>query len=650
MTIDGVRVVVDSGLRRAPVFDAGAGYSRLRTLRVSEASADQRRGRAGRTAPGVCYRLWDAGDDLEESTPPEIWDADLAPLALELAAWGCPGGEGLPWLDAPDPERLEAARALLADLGAVEAGRSGAVTPAGRAMARLGVHPRFAHLVLRARDLGCAELGCVLASLLSERDVLRGGTGGAGADINARLDALAGRDGAPAPTDAAGAQRVLLGAEQMARQLASTPAPPSASSSSASAAAAAASTDGDDEEAGAGAAEEDEGERAWSATEDDDEAAAAADGEELEDGEEAGANSTTTSSSGFTEAWTAQAARKGLAGALVALAYPDRIAQAKGGASSNGGRAAFTLASGRAVRLLDPSDPLSRADYVAVADLTAGRDGRSDAIALGAALTLNAIRTHLKDDIKEADVVFWAAASRQVLARRQQRLGSLVLSEAPLDAGDAAALPVLWRGLRDGGWAALGVPAAAEAWRRRAAWLRAAEVAAAGASDLPDLSEEALLASLPEWLGPFAAGARSRAQLQKLDWLAIFKGLLTWDQQRRVDDDAPSHVVLPTGTRVPIEYGGPPAPPTAPPRPRSRRRARACKRCSASRRRRCSAAPPPRCRCCSSCCRRRRGRCRSRRIWRASGSAPTQRCARRCGRATRSTCGRRILQRRPRRG
>jgi ATP-dependent helicase HrpB len=237
-----VRIVVDSGLARAPMYDEGAGFSRLRTLRISRASADQRRGRAGRTAPGaaqggcqggaartalgpypahcksiascslppaaharcpsqpliprppppgVCYRLWDAGDPLDESTAPEIEDADLAPLALELAAWGAPDGGPLPWLDPPDPSRLETARGLLRDLGAVDA--RGGVTPTGRAMAGLGVHPRFAHLVLRAREMGCGELGCVVASLLGERDVLRGG--GAGptpADIGLRLDALAG--------------------------------------------------------------------------------------------------------------------------------------------------------------------------------------------------------------------------------------------------------------------------------------------------------------------------------------------------------------------------------------------------------------------------------------------------------------------------
>lgn len=152
-------------------------------------------------AAGVCYRLWDPSDTLDPTTPPEITDADLAPLALELVNWGDPSGDSLPWLDPPDPERLLTARQLLTELGAVD--DKGAVTEGGRRMGGLGVHPRFAHLVMKAHDMGCGELGCVVASLLSERDVIRGAGPGAGAgagaglsaDISLRLSALAGEGG-----------------------------------------------------------------------------------------------------------------------------------------------------------------------------------------------------------------------------------------------------------------------------------------------------------------------------------------------------------------------------------------------------------------------------------------------------------------------
>ncbi|KAI8469773.1 MAG: ATP-dependent helicase C-terminal-domain-containing protein [Monoraphidium minutum] len=293
---------------------------------------------------------------------------------------------------------------------------------------------------------------------------------------------------------------------------------------------------------------EDEDEGGWSTVEDELQAAAAPRG----GGGDARA---------FADAWTGQAARRGLVGALVALAYPDRIAQRRD-AGAGGGRAAFVLSSGRPVRLLQPDDPLKDAPYIAVAELSGGRDGRNDAATLAAALSLGAIRTHLAAEIREEEVVFWAPASKVVLARRQSRLGSLVLSEAPAEVADERALPVLFKALQDGGWASLPIPPAAEAWRHRAAWLRAAEAAAAGGSALPDLSEAALLAALPAWLGPYAPGVRGRAQLAKLDWGGILRGLMTWEQQRRVEEEAPSHVELPTGSRVAIEYG-PRAQPTA---------------------------------------------------------------------------------------
>jgi ATP-dependent helicase HrpB len=149
---------------------------------------------------GVCYRLWgqDDHEQLLPCTPPEITSADLAPLALQLASWGSPGGEGLAWLDPPEPQALADARQLLLELAAVD--DKGSLTATGRQMAALPAHPRFAHMVLRAQHLGVAELGCLLAALLSERDLFRGSSssraGGSGtdpgADLTTRLKLLAG--------------------------------------------------------------------------------------------------------------------------------------------------------------------------------------------------------------------------------------------------------------------------------------------------------------------------------------------------------------------------------------------------------------------------------------------------------------------------
>ena len=173
LTIEGVRVVIDAGLKRRSRFYPGSGMSRLETVRISRASADQRRGRAGRLGPGVCYRLWTETDQraLKPHTPAEILEADLAPLALDLAAWGTEAS-ALAWLDAPPAATLAQARDLLGRLQAL--GEDGRINAHGREMARLSMHPRLAHLLLRAKEAGIGATGCALAALLGERDILRG--------------------------------------------------------------------------------------------------------------------------------------------------------------------------------------------------------------------------------------------------------------------------------------------------------------------------------------------------------------------------------------------------------------------------------------------------------------------------------------------
>ncbi|MDY0260877.1 ATP-dependent helicase HrpB [Syntrophotalea acetylenica] len=174
LTIEGVRVVVDSGLARQPRFDSASGLSRLEMVKVSRASAEQRAGRAGRLAPGVCYRLWTEGvhGSLLPFTSPEIRNADLAPLALELARWGVPDPEALAWLDLPSAGAMAGARQLLEALGALDS--RGRITPLGEEMACLPTHPRIARLLVAAREQGRLLLGCDLAALLGEKDIFRG--------------------------------------------------------------------------------------------------------------------------------------------------------------------------------------------------------------------------------------------------------------------------------------------------------------------------------------------------------------------------------------------------------------------------------------------------------------------------------------------
>jgi ATP-dependent helicase HrpB len=208
LTIEDIRVVVDAGLARRARYDAGSGMSRLVTERVTRAEADQRRGRAGRVAPGIGYRLWTRGEEgaLAAHPPAEIEAADLAGLALELAAWGAREPGALPFLTLPNPAAFAEARALLESLGALDAG--GAVTEHGRAMAALPLHPRLAHMLLRA-----GPAAAPIAALLSDRDPLpRGAT----VDLTLRLDALADPRRAP-PEGRAALDRIRAEARRLAR-------------------------------------------------------------------------------------------------------------------------------------------------------------------------------------------------------------------------------------------------------------------------------------------------------------------------------------------------------------------------------------------------------------------------------------------------
>jgi len=223
VTIPGVTVVIDAGLARRSRFDPSTGMSRLEVVRISRAAADQRAGRAGRTAPGRCYRLWSEGAQaaLAAHTPPEITEADLAPLALDLAQWGAADAGRLAWLDAPPAPMLAQARELLQRLSALDA--AGTISAHGREMAALPLHPRLAHMLLAARERGAVPLAAELAALLSERDLLRRGGAARDPDVRTRLEMLRREQGAQ-PAERGALQRAQRTAAQF-QQLALAGAP-----------------------------------------------------------------------------------------------------------------------------------------------------------------------------------------------------------------------------------------------------------------------------------------------------------------------------------------------------------------------------------------------------------------------------------------
>ncbi len=225
LTIEGVRVVIDSGLTRRLRHDPSTGMNRLITASVSKAEAEQRKGRAGRLAPGVCYRLYTPHEyrSMVPFAQPEICVSDLSPLSLELAAWGVRDPRALSWIDLPPAAAWEKARRLLADLGALD--DSGSLTPAGRAMVGMPLHPRLARMLLKGRELGCPDLAADLAAVLSERDVMRGGSErrigrSIEPDISERLDLLRSwrtKEGAAENGDALSLKRTAKAARQLLR-------------------------------------------------------------------------------------------------------------------------------------------------------------------------------------------------------------------------------------------------------------------------------------------------------------------------------------------------------------------------------------------------------------------------------------------------
>ena len=474
LTIEGVRIVIDSGLERRLRFDPASGMSRLETNRISRASAEQRRGRAGRLEAGVCYRLWSEAEhaSLLAQTPAEILEADLAPLALELASWGIVDPQRLQWLDPPPSATFAQARDLLIALEAIT--RDGRITAHGRTLTKLGTHPRLAHMIVRAAERGMAHLAFEIAALLGERDLLRNTVRNATRDIDLRLrlEALHDRRGLPRELtlDPSARQRVLRSIEQLSRQL---------------------------------------------------------------------------RASGIAVN-TASADIDRDTGTILALAYPDRIAMSRGG----GGR--YLLSSGRGA-LLVGTHSVAQEEFLVVADLDAGE--RDATIRLAAPLKRAALEEAFGAQIETRERIEWDARESGVVARRERWLGSLKLSEQRLDQPDPSQITnALLVGIRELGLAALPWTKEARALQARLEFAR--RVDSKADPPWPDVGDATLVATLEHWLTPWLDGLSRRDHLQRLDIHAALIGLLSWNQQQRLDELVPTHLVVPSGSRIPIDYSG----------------------------------------------------------------------------------------------
>jgi ATP-dependent helicase HrpB len=469
LTVEGVRVVIDAGLARRPVFDAGTGLTRLATAPASRASADQRAGRAGRLGPGVAVRLWSKVEHAARPRfgEPEIRQADLAGLALELAVWGTEAGD-LRFLDPPPPRALEDARRLLTDLGALDG--DGLPTEAGREMVALPLHPRLARMLLAARDRGQGWFGCLLAALLEDRDVLRGRPDEVPADVGLRVALLDDPTFRHAQADG----RALRGARDRAHDLARRL------------------------------------------------GVVAGGGDPAE------------------------------AGPLLGVAYPDRIAQARGGP----GR--FVLRAGTE-GWLAADDALAREPFLAVAEVDGRR--RNGRIRLAAPLDATQLDEIAAQQIDEHARMVWDRERDDLVARVERRLGRLRLGvvERRPPPGTATTAALIDR-VRSTNLAVLPWSDAGRSLQARVGFLRAVL-----GEPWPDLSDGALRRHLDDWLAPqlAAAGATGRADLERVDLVRALRAMVPAGVAGDLDRLAPAAATVPSGRRVPLDYrsGGTPGDP-----------------------------------------------------------------------------------------
>ncbi|MGB8551276.1 MAG: ATP-dependent helicase HrpB [Xanthobacteraceae bacterium] len=452
LTIEGVRIVVDSGLARVPRYEPDVGLTRLETVRVSRAAADQRRGRAGRTAPGICYRLWEEAQTgaLEAFARPEILAADLSGLVLDLAQWGVSEPDTLAFLDPPPRPALSEARALLRDLGAIDA--AGRITDEGRKLRALPLPPRLARMVVDAGAQGAGRVAADIALVLTER-----GLGGNDVDLGHRLDELR-RDRSRRADEARRMARRWVEVVGSAEPGNTLPSP----------------------------------------------------------------------------------------GSILGLAYPDRIAK-------NRGDGRFLLGSGRGAAV-EQTSPLAREPFLAVAEVAgSATQGR---IVLAAPISLGAIEKHFAERIEAREQIIFEPQSGTLRGRLSRALGAIVLAERPVPvAADEASARILADGIVRLGLDRLPWTKALSQWRDRVIFLRNAE-----GEEWPDLSDAALSARADDWLATALYGKTGLGEFSADELFAAVSALVPHGLRRRLDAEAPTHFLAPSGSQVPIDYEAPEGP------------------------------------------------------------------------------------------
>ncbi len=556
LTVPGVRTVVDAGLAREPRVDHARGLSALATVRASRAAGRQRAGRAGREAPGTVYRCWAEAEDarLPRFPAPEIKVADLTAFALQAACWGDPDASGLALLDPPPAGAMAAARSVLTAVGAVDA--AGHATGRGVRLSRLGLHPRLGRALLDAREPWAAALAAGRGR----------GSGGDGAGASGYAGASPARDGGPAGSRQRAGAGVADALE--ARHAAGR----------------ARESDGEGMDAGAsgyaGASHRRDGGPAASRQR----AGAGVAGpvgvgavvvevvgvlgeevpREYGDDLVGALRAARRGGDGYAARWRSEVRRlrgvlsedgreaggvseDGVAGLVVALAFPERVARKDGGS--------YLMVSGTRAELPEAS-ALRGAPWiaVAVADRPVGRGHAR--VRLGAVIDEATARHAAGALLEERDEVRWEGGD--VVARRVERLGAVELAARPLTKADPVLVrDALLEGLRREGFGLLRRAAEGEALRARLAFLRRRV-----GEPWPDVCDDALHARVDEWLEPELSRARRRADLGRIDAVAALGRLLPWasGEAARLDELAPERIAVPSGSRIRIDYSDPERP------------------------------------------------------------------------------------------
>lgn len=475
VTIDGVTTVIDSGFSRGPIYDPKSGLTRLTTRRISKASATQRAGRAGRTGPGKCIRMWSRTqqENLLAHYPADILSADLCPLALQLLAWGVNNVNELQWLNAPPSAAYQQSLDLLVSLGAIEMDNQGqnkkpGITKLGERMSELPVHPRLSKMLIQAEEMKHGVLACNLAAILSERDRLQN----QGADIACRLELIHATTNKRS-NETTKCPRHLMQWKQRVQQQSVTL-------------------------------------------------------QKL-------IKTTTSTPNTFSP--------EDIATLLVA-AYPDRIAK-----QVSAENAQYKIANGR-MALLDKGDILNKKPWIVAVEIGGYEGKKEDRIFVAAELNPELFNTTLKENIEEQTHCYWSEKQGKFISEKREMIGEITLSTTPIKTIDPEQrISAICTFIQKEGLSLLNWTAQTKQWQQRVMLARKHF-----GSEWPDVSDEHLINTLGSWLPPYLQNAHTLNDLKGLDIATILLQQLNWEQQSALNTLAPTHIEVPSGSKISIDY------------------------------------------------------------------------------------------------